>query len=77
VRGDAAVESGTWRFKQWWMPCLEARRPGLTWGAPRRARALLGACCPDCGDYQDGPSAGCVLLEAYFFEAGFPALSHE
>jgi len=54
----------------------EAHAPQLTVVWPAR-RALLGACCSDCGDYQDGPSAGCVLLEAHFFEAGFAALSHE
>ena len=69
-QGDAAVKSGNWRSK----PVVDAVPQGQ---AACPARALLGACCPDCGDYQDGPSAGCVLLEVYFFESGFLALSHE
>ena len=76
-QGDAAVESGKWRFKPEVDAVPGGQAPRFTWGAARPARALLGAGCPDCGDYQDGPSARCVLLEAYFFEAGFPTLSHE
>ena len=38
---------------------------------------LPGACCSDCGNYHDGPSAGCVLFDAYVFEAGYLALSDE
>ena len=73
----SGTHTGKWRSNTVVDAVPEAHAPQLTVVVARPARALLGACCPDCGDYQDGPSAGCVLLEAYFFEAGFPALSHE
>jgi hypothetical protein len=40
-------------------------------------KALLVPCRPSCPDYQDGPSAGRVPLDADVGEADFPALRHE